>query len=50
VAEFVQKEHHRHQAELKSMLERYLDEDDGPAPWNYGEAIAGIKTIKPNSE
>jgi hypothetical protein len=23
-----------------------MDEDDGPAPWNHGEAIAGIKVIR----
>ena len=41
-----QKEHHHRQANLKQMLERDADEDDGPAPWNHGQAIAGIKIIR----
>jgi len=40
-----QKEHHQ-QAQLIPMLERDTDEDDGPAAWNHGEAIAGIKIIR----
>jgi REP element-mobilizing transposase RayT len=40
-----QKEHHRN-AKMVSALERDAEEDDGPAPWNHGKAIAGIKAIR----
>ncbi len=40
-----QKQYH-HQAQTIALLERDIDEDDGPAPWNHGEAIAGIKMIR----
>ncbi len=39
-----QKEHHQ-RGDLISALEHYDQEDDGPAPWNNGEAIAGIKIV-----
>ena len=39
-----QKEHHQ-RGTIISVLERCDDEDHGPAPWNKGEAIAGIKVI-----
>jgi len=40
-----QKEHHRKQ-QLIAALERDSEEDDGPASWNHGEAIAGIEIIR----
>lgn len=39
-----QKEHHQ-QGTIVPALERYDQEDDGPASWNNGEAIAGIKIV-----
>ena len=41
-----QKQHHN-QGDLIEMLERDADEDDGPAPWNYGAAIKDIRVITP---
>ena len=41
-----QKQHHQ-QGTIVAALERDNHEDDGPAPWNYGQAIADIKVIKP---
>ena len=40
-----QKEHHQKQ-QLITVLERENEEDDCPAPWNNGEAIAGIEIIR----
>ena len=40
-----QKEHHRKQ-QIIAALERDSEEDDGPAPYNDGDAIASIKVIK----
>ncbi len=39
-----QKEHHQ-RGTINPILERCDEEDDGPAPWNNGEAIAGIKVV-----
>jgi REP element-mobilizing transposase RayT len=39
-----QKEHHQ-QGTIIPAMERCDEEDDGPAPWNNGEAIARIKVI-----
>jgi putative transposase len=41
-----QREHHR-QGQVNALLESYSEEDDGPAPWNHGKAVAGITIIKP---
>jgi REP element-mobilizing transposase RayT len=39
-----QKMHHQRGTVIPA-LERWDQEDDGPAPWNNGEAIAGIKIV-----
>ena len=41
-----QKKHHQ-QGTIIPSLERDDHEDDGPATWNHGEAVAGIKIVKP---
>ena len=39
-----QKKHHR-EWEIVSHLEKMAEEDDGPAHWNHGEALAGIPVV-----
>ena len=39
-----QKEHHGQDTTIPA-LEQCLEEDDGPAPWNSGEAVVGIKVV-----
>jgi REP element-mobilizing transposase RayT len=45
VAYVVNQKTHHQQGTTISTLERYNEEDDGPAPWNNGQAIAGIKIV-----
>jgi len=41
-----QREHHRANS-LNLYLETIDHDDDGPAAWNHGEAIAGVEPLKP---